>query len=106
MTETELQQAVIECARLFGWRVAHFRPAMTRHGWRTPVQADGKGFPDLCMARDGVIAFAEIKSDKGKLAPEQEAWRDEIEGESQQGPEFYVWRPRDWLSGQIEVALR
>ena len=47
MSERELQDAVIQLARLLGWRVAHFRPAMTTRGWRTPVSADGAGFPDL-----------------------------------------------------------
>lgn len=43
--ERQWQAQVIELARILGWRVAHFRPALTKHGWRTPVQADGAGFP-------------------------------------------------------------
>jgi hypothetical protein len=49
VAERDFQSAVVPCARLFGWRVAHFRAAQTKHGWRTPVEADGKGFPDLLL---------------------------------------------------------
>jgi hypothetical protein len=91
MSEAELQSAVIELARMFRWRVAHFRPAKTAHGWRTPVQADGKGFPDLLLVRDRVIA-AELKSDAGKLGDDQAAWLDAFEIA---GVESYVWRPSD-----------
>ena len=70
MTETELQAAVIEVAHLFGWRCAHFRPAMTKHGWRTPVAADGAGWPDLLLCRERTIAV-ELKSAKGRLSLEQ-----------------------------------
>lgn len=47
ISEAELQSAVIELARTLGYRVAHFRAARTAQGWRTPVEADGAGFPDL-----------------------------------------------------------
>lgn len=59
-TEAMFQIEIIELARILGWRVAHFRPAQTRHGWRTPVAADGKGFPDLVLVRERVI-YAELK---------------------------------------------
>jgi hypothetical protein len=56
-TEREFQRQVIDLARLLGWRCAHFRPGRTARGWRTPVQADGAGFPDLqpVRARDGLL---------------------------------------------------
>jgi hypothetical protein len=47
VSERDFQAAVLEAARVFGWHVAHFRPARTAHGWRTPVAADGAGFPDI-----------------------------------------------------------
>ncbi len=50
MTHAELQAAVIDCAHMFKWRVAHFRPAQNSRGdWFTPVAADAKGFLDLTM---------------------------------------------------------
>lgn len=92
MTEADWQRTVIDTARLFGWRVAHFRPARTKHGgWVTPVAADGKGFPDLVLARDRVI-FAELKTQKGKPTPDQDAWARAI---TAAGLEMYLWRPSD-----------
>lgn len=101
MIERELQDAVIEAARLLGWRVAHFRPALTKHGWRTPVQADGKGFPDLVLARDRVI-YAELKTAAGRLTPEQQQWRHAL---LEAGEEVYLWQPDDWTSGRIDAVL-
>lgn len=92
-TEAEFQKQVIQLARLYGFRVAHFRAAMNRRGmWQTPVQADGAGFPDLLMVKDRVIA-AELKSPKGKPSPEQVAWMDAFR---KAGVETYLWKPADW----------
>ena len=92
-TEAEFQQAVIELARTLGYAVAHFRPAKTSKGWRTPVAADGKGWPDLAIVGRGRIIYAELKSARGKLSPEQQEWLDRLE---RAGGESYVWRPEDF----------
>jgi hypothetical protein len=110
VTERELQKGVIDCARLFGWRVAHFRPAQTARGWRTPVEADGAGFPDLVLVRDGRLIFAELKSGTGKLGDAQQVWLDALELVNTAhvcGPciEVYVWKPDDWTSGRVEQTL-
>lgn len=103
MTEAALQAAVIECARLFKWRVAHFRPAQTVRGWRTPVQGDGAGFPDLVLIRGPTLMFVELKAARGKVSRDQAEWLNALE----QTPAIvHVWRPDDWLSGAIEEALR
>jgi hypothetical protein len=102
MTEAQLQDNVIATAHLFGWRVAHFRAAMTKHGWRTPVSADGKGFVDLVLTRDRVI-FAELKSQRGRTSPEQQDW---LAALSDAGAEVYVFRPAEWADGTIEATLR
>jgi hypothetical protein len=105
MTEAELQKAVIDLAHLLGWRVAHFRPARTKDGWRTPVAADGKGFPDLVMAHpdvDGAL-FVELKSARGTLTHEQKEWLvllDDI------GEWVDVWTPEQWIDGTIEKVLK
>src|SRR5665213_1836630 len=65
MTEAQWQRRVLDLAQLCGWRVAHFRPARTATGWRTAVEADGVGYPDLTMVRDGRLLFAELKSEAG-----------------------------------------
>jgi hypothetical protein len=89
MTEAQFTDAVIETALLFHWSVTHFRPAWSERGWRTAVQGH-KGFPDIALARNGIVLLAELKADKGKLRPEQVIWRDAI------GPEHYrLWFPSD-----------
>ena len=91
LAEAEFQRQVIDLAHILGWRVAHFRPAMTAHGWRTPVQADGKGFPDLVMVRRDRLIFAELKAEKRKLTPEQVEWFNALTAVA----EVYVWHPAD-----------
>lgn len=94
-TEADLQAQVIDLAeKWLHWRVVHFRPARTSQGWRTPVQGSmGKGWPDLILVRRTTIIAAELKSDKGKLTPEQVDVLVVLAGA---GVETHVWRPRDW----------
>jgi hypothetical protein len=103
VTEDQLKAAVIDLAHLLGWRVAHFRPAQTVHGWRTPVEADGKGFPDLVLVRGPWVLFAELKGDKGKLSDEQGEWLTALNAAT---PHVYVWTPSHWHDGRIEETLR
>lgn len=100
-TETGFQGAVIDLAHLMGWTVAHFRPAMTAHGWRTPVQADGKGWPDLFLVRPPRLVVAELKRDaptaharEKQLSDDQRVWLRLFEGCA--AVEVHVWRPADW----------
>lgn len=102
MTERELQDWVVGAARLLGWRIFHARVARTAHGWRTAVSYDGAGYPDLTLVRERVV-FAEIKLDGGRLRPEQVVWIDTLR---EAGQEVYVWRMADWMSGEVEAALR
>jgi len=110
VSEEQLQKAVIDCARLLGWRVAHFRPARVMRGgretWETPVAADGKGFPDLVLVsrRQRRLMFVELKADKGVVSHDQAAWlADLIRCD---GVDAHVWRPQDWIEGEIERVLR
>jgi len=90
-----LQDQIIELAEQWlGWQTMHIRPARTKHGWKTPVQgALGKGWPDLVMLRGGRIIAAEMKTDKGKVTPEQ---ADVIGLLQAAGVETYIWRPKYW----------
>ena len=80
LTEREFLDSVIATAHDLGWRVAHFRPAQTEKGWRTAVQADGVGFPDLIMLKrlsgnNVKCVVAELKSERGKPpTADQIAW--------------------------------
>lgn len=91
-------------AVLFGWEHVHFRPAMTKFGWRTAGTGSlAAGWPDLILARprDCRVIAAELKRDGVKPSPEQERVL-EVLGAS--GLEVYVWHPSDWA--QIEAVLR
>lgn len=100
-TERGFAEAVIEMARLLGWRVAHFRPARTLRGWRTAVEGDGVGFPDLVLVRPPRLIAAELKSARGRLTAEQGEWLRLL---SAAGVETHIWRPADW--DDVEEALR
>lgn len=101
MTEAQLQDAIVEAARVLGWRVAHFRPALTQHGWRTPGSYDAKGYPDLTLVRDRVV-FAELKTERGALTDEQRAWGSALR---LAGAEHHVWTPSDWLDGSVDKVI-
>lgn len=108
MTEAELVDSVIDLAQRLGFLVAHFRPAMLADGrYRTAVQGDGKGFPDLVLVRDSSprLLFAECKSETGKLTVEQEEWIRRLRLAHFKAA-VCLWRPRDWLSGEVERVLR
>jgi hypothetical protein len=99
-TEAGFMGWLIEYAHWNGWIVAHFRPAMTAHGWRTPVQADGKGWPDLAIVRPPRYVAAEVKRDapteaarERQVAREQRRWLDALG--ACPGVEVYLWRPTD-----------
>lgn len=102
ISEETFTKQVIQLARVFGWRVAHFRPAMTKRGrWVTPVQGDGKGFPDLFMLRHNRAIAAELKSAKGTVTPEQELW---LEAAKRANFEAYIWKPSD--IDEVERVLK
>lgn len=103
MSEAQLQGGVIDTARALGYLVAHFRAAKTERGWRTPVEADGKGFPDLVLTGRGRVIFAELKNETRPLEPEQRVWLDAL---AIAGAELYVWRPSDYRAGEVERILR
>ena len=97
MSEAQFTSAVIELAKYRGWMVCHFRPARTARGWRTPIEGD-KGFPDLVLARNGVVLFAELKIGKARLRVDQEKWSKEL-------PTLFVWTPAQ-LRDEIPDVLR
>lgn len=91
LTEKEFQQTVVDLAHHFGWIVAHFRPARTIKGWRTPVAFDAEGYPDLTLLRDRIIVF-ELGVEGKELAPAQRRW---LEAFDKAGGEAYFLLPSD-----------
>jgi hypothetical protein len=94
ISESEFADWVLDVARMYGWRSAHFRPARTKDGWRTPVQGDGAGFPDVILLHphcDFGLAL-ELKRETGRTSTEQETW---IAAFQQTGWVAMVVRPSD-----------
>lgn len=91
ISEADFTRQVIDLAHLTGWHVAHFRPAQTTRGWRTPMSGD-TGYPDITLARDGQVLLAELKAEGGRLRPEQIGWLTAAHGDDWRD---WVWRPRD-----------
>lgn len=103
MTEAELQANVVFVAKIFGFRVAHFRKAWSEKGWRTPVSGDGKGWPDLVLCAPGRLLFVELKVAGRKPTAEQLDW---LEALRSAGQEVYLWTDKDWAAGAVEDVLR
>lgn len=102
MLERDLQKAIINMARLLGWKVVHF--AKAGYGGRsfTPREADTPGFPDLILVRERIV-FVELKMDGAYLKPLQREWRDRLQAA---GAEWYLWRSEDYREGRPEEILR
>ena len=99
MTEAEFSDAVVDLAHLFDWKVAHWAPARTKQGWRTPARYDAKGFPDLVMAhpKRRLTLFVELKAGKGRLTDEQIVWGQVLTAATSDTVDtrYHVWRPSD-----------
>lgn len=102
MTENDLLVGTLDLLRLFGWRSIHVRAARTAHGWRTPIQGDGTGWPDVYAVRGPHAIAAELKADRGRVSPEQTAWLDALRAA---GVSVHVWRPVDYPDA-IAAVLR
>lgn len=91
MSEREFQRQVVQLARLLGFLVYHTRDS----------RGSDKGFPDLVMVKGKRVLWAELKSPKGRLRPEQKAWLEALRGA---GCDVRLWRPDDWP--EVERTLR
>lgn len=95
LTEAQFQSRVMDLAHLHGLHVHHCRPARMASGkWATPISGN-KGFVDLVIAGPGGVLFRELKTDRGKLSPDQTSWLHVLETA---GADAGVWRPDDWPS--------
>ena len=97
VSEKEWTQQVVDLAHIYHWRVAHFRAAMTKYGWKTPIQGD-KGFPDLVLVRGDRLIFAELKAEGGNLSKEQKDWliACEIVARGLINIKVFCWYPSDF----------
>jgi hypothetical protein len=84
VTEKQLQAQVVQLAQLGGWRTYHTHDS----------RRSAPGFPDLVLVRPPRLVFAELKSENGRIRPEQEMWLEALAG-CAEAPESHLWRPRD-----------
>ena len=99
-TEAEMMRAILDAAKVLHWRVAHFRPARTVHGWRTAIEGDA-GFPDAVLVdrRGGRCWFVELKARRGRLTGEQERWGFDL---AAAGQRWIVCRGRAGLTALLD----
>lgn len=96
ISEEDFHRWFIKLAHRYRWLIAHFRTVRVQKAsgeiyYQTPIQADGKGFPDDVLVRERVI-FVELKSNTGRLSQEQKLWKEAIE---RAGYEYHVIKPKD-----------
>ena len=70
---------------------------------RTPVQADGKRFPDLFLVRPQTrsVLVAELKVPPNTVSAEQAAWLADFEA---CGVPAFTWAPADWAAS-LRVSI-
>lgn len=93
MAEKELLQNVRTLAGHLGYRVYHTHDS----------RRSEPGFPDLVLARTGRVLFCELKRENGHITTEQASWLFTLD---RAGVETHVYRPSQWLSGEIEAVLK
>lgn len=97
MSEDDLTDQILDLAAGFGWTLTYHVPDSRR--------VSAAGFPDWVLANPGQrrVIYAELKSETGRLSPEQRRWLDVL---TDSGHEAHIWRPRDLLNGHIRDSLR
>lgn len=109
-SEAAFQRQVLNLAEFYGWRSYHTHDS----------RRSQPGFPDLVLVRGVELIFAELKTEKGRVRPEQAEWiqaltevavcvRQSI-GPVPEVPhptvpciDVYLWRPSDF--DQINARL-
>ena len=92
LTEAQFLRQVLQLAGIMRWRAYH--PALSKWSER--------GWPDVALVRPPRFILAELKSDKGKVTPQQQEWLDDLA--RCPGVEVWLWRPSDFE--QIVEILR
>jgi hypothetical protein len=69
-TEADLQDVVMDAARLAGWLVFHDHDSR-----RNPA-----GLPDLVLVKPPRVVFLELKTATGRVRAEQQTWLDALAG--------------------------
>jgi hypothetical protein len=77
-TEAACQAAIVEAAKLAGWRVHAERTSRTQSGgYATAIQGH-PGWPDLVLTRPPRLMVVELKRKPYKLTDDQHLWLHEL----------------------------
>jgi hypothetical protein len=90
LSEASWQRVVIELAEHRQWSVWHDQD----------TRRNRAGLPDLLLVRGDRFMARELKTDTGRVRPEQKAW---LDGLAAAGVDSGVWRPADWDRVQAEL---
>lgn len=95
MSEAELQKAILELTRWLGLLAFHSGDSR---------RDSCAGFPDLVISGSRGVIWREIKTEKGRLRPEQMDWISRL---TQGGADVAIWRPSDLQpeGGRIRAEL-
>jgi hypothetical protein len=93
VTENELKTVVLDMAYKRGWYVYHATQGRRRG-------SQGKGYPDLTLARDGIVLWFELKQENGSMREKQRAWAKQLPEAS-----CYLIRPAHIGDGTIARLL-
>jgi hypothetical protein len=96
MSEAALQANILDAAKALRWLRYH-----------THISRKSQpGFPDLVLVheRQQRLIFAELKTEKGPVTPEQVEWLHQLRTTGR--CEVYIWRPRHWAAGTIQQLLQ
>lgn len=83
MSEEQFQQRILDYCQLRGLLVFHDHDS----------RRNNPGFPDLVIVGQHGVVFAELKTDTGKLRPDQETWLTALH---HAGAIAVIWRPSMW----------
>ena len=92
ISEKELQTAILEALGYMGWRVFHVYDS----------RRSNPGFPDVLAIKGSRIVFVELKSEKGKIRPEQVEWLDDL---VETHSEVYLVRPSSQDAFMRNIAM-
>lgn len=92
MPEKNLQHQVELALATAGWLVYHTYDS----------RRSNSGFPDIVAVRGDRLIYRELKSQKGRLEPNQIKWRDALLAA---GQDWRLWRPFDWGDGSINREI-
>ena len=92
VTEKDWQRTVVDAAHALGWLVYHTFDS----------RRSAPGFPDLILVRDTEMLVLELKTERGRVRPEQAAWLEALSGVA--GMTVMLCRPSQW--DEVEALLR